>query len=92
MLRLALLCHLSAVSAIKLAENVDCLPKRDDEIFVDFSGAKPQHFLLLVPRLRALASLLQHRCDRAAQQPGRGCRCLLRGNRWRVPDNTIAAR
>merc|ERR1712086_1123228 len=27
----------SAVSAIKLAENVDCLPKRDDEIFIDFS-------------------------------------------------------
>ena len=52
MLRLALLCHLSAVSAsavIKLAENVDCLPKRDDEIFVDFSGAKPQRFLLLTP-------------------------------------------
>ena len=45
MLRLALLCHLSAVSAVDKAENVDCLPKRDDEIFVDFSGAKPQRFL-----------------------------------------------
>ena len=49
MLRLALLCHLSAVSAVDKAENVDCLPKRDDEIFVDFSGAKPQRFLLLTP-------------------------------------------
>ena len=49
MLRLALLCHLSAVSAVDKAENVDCLPTRDDEIFVDFSGAKPQRFLLLTP-------------------------------------------
>ena len=43
MLRLALLCHLSAVSAIKLAENVDCLPKRDDELLVDFSISEMLH-------------------------------------------------
>ena len=43
MLRLALLCHLSAVSAIKLAENVDCLPKRDDELLVDFSISELLH-------------------------------------------------
>jgi len=49
MLRLALLCHLAAVSAIKLAENVLCLPKRNDEVFVDFSGVKPQRLLLSPP-------------------------------------------
>ena len=63
MLRLALLCHLSAVSAVDKAENVDCLPKRDDEIFVDFSGAKPQRFLLLTPPAERsrVAPASQHR-------------------------------
>ena len=46
MLRLALLCHLSAVSAqLRLATNVECLPIRNDEALLDFSGAKPQRFL-----------------------------------------------
>ena len=38
-----------APSSTKLAENIVCLPKRDDEIFVDFSGAKPQRFLYCSP-------------------------------------------
>ena len=43
---LLVLCHLSAVSAqLRLATNVECLPKRDDEALLDFSGAKPQRFL-----------------------------------------------
>ena len=44
MLRLALLCHLSAVSATRLATNVACLPSRADEIFLDLSGAKAPAF------------------------------------------------
>ena len=41
MLGLALLCHLSAVSAQqRLAVNVECLPYRSDEALVNLSGAK----------------------------------------------------
>ena len=41
MLRLALLCHLSAVSAQqRLAKNVECLPYRPDEALFTTSGAK----------------------------------------------------
>merc|ERR1719271_1094442 len=44
MLRLALLCHLSAVSAQqRLAVNVQCLPIRSDEALLDFSGANLLH-------------------------------------------------
>ena len=44
---LMMLCHLSAVSAqLRLATNVQCLPNRNDEGLLDFSGAKPQRFLL----------------------------------------------
>ena len=84
MLRLALLCHLSAVSAqLRLATNVKCLPKRNDEALLDFSGAKPQRFLHCAhrphttPPLSAPASHPCRRGDHAAQQPGRRCRSLL---------------
>merc|ERR1740130_1276321 len=43
MLRLALLCHLSFVGAVPLATNVQCLPYRTDEIFLDLSGATELH-------------------------------------------------
>ena len=43
MLGMALLCHLSAVSA--LATNVACLPYKQNEALLDFSGAKRQRFL-----------------------------------------------
>ena len=33
----------SVASADRLATNVECLPARYDEVFLDFSGAKPQH-------------------------------------------------
>ena len=58
MLRLALLCHLSAVSAMKLATDVECLPYRTDEVYLELSGAKPQRFLMRIPRLSAPASPL----------------------------------
>ena len=48
MLRLALLCHLSAVSS-ELATNVACLPYKSDEALLDLSGAKPQRFLHCSP-------------------------------------------
>ena len=53
MLRLALLCHLSAVSAMKLATDVECLPYRTDEVYLELTGAKPQRFLMPIPRLSA---------------------------------------
>ena len=40
-----LLCHLSAVNA--LATNVECVPYKQNEALLDFSGAKPQRFLHL---------------------------------------------
>ena len=43
LLRVALLWLASVASAVRLATNVECLPARYDEVFLDFSGAKPQH-------------------------------------------------
>ena len=81
---LLVLCHLSAVSAqLRLATNVKCLPIRNDEALLDFSGAKPQRFLHCAhrphptPPLSAPASHPCRRGDHAAQQPGRRCRSLL---------------
>eukprot|EP00964_Phaeocystis_antarctica_P129338 scaffold93180_cov65-Phaeocystis_antarctica.AAC.4 len=42
-LRVALLWLASVASAVRLATNVECLPARYDEVFLDFSGVKPQH-------------------------------------------------
>ena len=55
MLRLALLCHLSVAVAVPLATNVQCLPYKANEIFLNLAGAKPKRFLLLIPRLSAPA-------------------------------------
>ena len=75
---MVILCLVSAASAVRLATNVACLPRRSDEALLDFSGAKPQRFLYCSPpRLSAPASYPCHRGDPAAQQPGRRCRSLL---------------
>ena len=50
-----MLCLMSAASAVPLATNVNCLPYKPNEIFFTLAGAKPQHFLLLTPRLSAPA-------------------------------------
>ena len=75
---MVILCLVSAASAVRLATNVACLPRRSDEALLDFSGAKPQRFLYCSPpRLSAPASYPCRRGDPAAQQPGRRCRSLL---------------
>ena len=76
------LCHLSAVSS-ELATNVACVPYKQNEALLDFSGAKPQRFLHCAhpPRLSAPASSPCRRGEPAAQQPGRRCRSLLCGDR-----------
>ena len=50
LLRVALLCHLSVVGAVRLATNVACLPYRSDEIFLDLSGARAATFLEGIPQ------------------------------------------
>ena len=46
---MVILCLVSAASAVRLATNVACLPRRSDEALLDFSGAKPQRFLYCSP-------------------------------------------
>jgi hypothetical protein len=40
LLRVALLCHLSVVGAVRLATNVACLPFNAEEVVLDLSGAR----------------------------------------------------
>ena len=40
LLRVALLCHLSVVGAVRLATNVACLPSNAEEVVLDLSGAR----------------------------------------------------
>ena len=44
-----MLCLVSAVSAVPLATDVNCLPYRTDEVHLDLTGAKPQRFLMCTP-------------------------------------------
>ena len=44
-----MLCLVSAVSAVPLATDVNCLPYRTDEVHLDLTGAKPQRFLMRTP-------------------------------------------
>ena len=46
---MVILCLVSAASAVRLATNVACLPRRSDEALLDFSGAKPRRFLYCSP-------------------------------------------
>ena len=62
MLRLALLCHLSAVGAVPLATNVQCLPYRTDETFLDLTGAKAT----ALPHAQPQAERLRCGCDTGA--------------------------
>ena len=45
-----ILCLVSAASAARLATNVECLPYRSDEVFLDLSGARAAAFLEGVPQ------------------------------------------
>ena len=71
MLRLALLCHLSVAGAnVRLATNIECLEKIDDEVFLDLSGARIAAFLEGMPSAD-VGRALWRRLNLAAQQPGR---------------------
>ena len=46
LLRVALLCLVSVASAdVRLATNIECLEKIDNEVFLDLSGARTTAFL-----------------------------------------------
>ena len=53
MLRLALLCHLSVAGAVRLANNVECLPSEANEVFLDLSGARATAFPKGISQLTA---------------------------------------
>ena len=71
LLRVALLCLVSVASAdVRLATNIECLEKIDDEVFLDLSGARTAAFLEGMPSAD-VGRALWRRLDLAAQQPGR---------------------
>ena len=50
LLRVALLCLVSVASAdVRLATNIECLEKIDNEVFLDLSGARTAAFLEGIP-------------------------------------------
>ena len=67
MLRLALLCHLSVAGALRLANNLECLPYEANEVFLDLSGARATAFPKGISQLTAR---LWRRLGVAAQQFG----------------------
>ena len=51
LLEVALLCLVSVASAdVRLATNIECVEKVDDEVFLDLSGARTAAFLEGMPR------------------------------------------
>ena len=71
LLRVALLCLVSVASAdVRLATNIECLEKIDNEVFLDLSGARTAAFLEGIPSADVGRALWRRR-DLAAQQPGR---------------------
>ena len=71
LLRVALLCLVSVASAdVRLATNIECLEKIDNEVFLDLSGARTAAFLEGMPSANVGRALWRRR-DLAAQQPGR---------------------
>ena len=71
LLRVALLCLVSVASAdVRLATNIECLEKIDNEVFLDLSGARTAAFLEGMPSADVGRALWRRR-DLAAQQPGR---------------------
>jgi len=71
LLRVALLCLVSVASAdVRLATNIECLEKIDNEVFLDLSGARTAAFLEGMPSADVGRALWCRR-DLAAQQPGR---------------------
>ena len=70
MLRLALLCHLSVASAVRLATNIKCLEVVAEEVSLDLAGARATAFPKRVPQADALGRLWR-RLGVAAQQLGR---------------------
>ena len=71
LLRVALLCLVSVASAdVRLATNIECLEKIDNEVFLDLSGARTAAFLEGIPSAD-VGRALWRRLDLAAQQPGR---------------------
>ena len=71
LLRVALLCLVSVASAdVRLATNIECLEKIDNEVFLDLSGARTAAFLEGMPSAD-VGRALWRRIDLAAQQPGR---------------------
>ena len=71
LLRVALLCLVSVASAdVRLATNIECLEKIDNEVFLNLSGARTAAFLEGMPSADVGRALWRRR-DLAAQQPGR---------------------
>ena len=71
LLRVALLCLVSVASAdVRLATNIECLEKIDNEVFLDLSGARTAAFLEGMPSAD-VGRALWRRLNLAAQQPGR---------------------
>ena len=71
LLRVALLCLVSVASAdVRLATNIECLEKIDNEVFLDLLGARTAAFLEAMPSANVGRALWCRR-DLAAQQPGR---------------------
>ena len=72
LLRVALLCLVSVASqpTFRLATNIECLEKIDNEVFLDLSGARTAAFLEGIPSADVGRALWRRR-DLAAQQPGR---------------------
>ena len=71
LLRVALLCLVSVASAdVRLATNIECLEKIDNEVFLNLSGARTAAFLEGMPSAD-VGRALWRRLNLAAQQPGR---------------------
>ena len=71
LLRVALLCLVSVASAdVRLATNIECVQKIDEEVLLDLSGARIAAFLEGMPSADVGRALWCRR-DLAAQQPGR---------------------